>query len=93
MQDKHVSPCRMSHEEVEAGDAALLYKVCEHWKHIEFSRVRDHLSLELYTILSITSSKAFVFTCTACRCKGTLMRKLAYNAQQHAHASGHVVNN
>ena len=77
LQDKPVSPCSTCHQEVEADDAALLCEVCEQWEHIECIRVCDRPSLELYTILSVSSSKALVFTCTACRRKGTLARQLA----------------
>ena len=50
---------------------------CEQWEHIECIRVCDRPSLELYTLLSVTPSKALVFMCTACRRKGTLARQLA----------------
>ena len=55
-----VFPCSMCHEEVEDHDAALVHDVCEQWEHIECIKVCDRPSLELYTLLSVTSSKAFV---------------------------------
>ena len=72
-----VFPCSTCHEEVEDHDAALMCDVCEQWEHIECTKVCDRPSVELYTLLSVTSSKALVFTCTACRRKGTLARQLA----------------
>jgi len=72
-----VSPCSTCQAEVEDQDAALLCEICEQWEHIECIRVCDRPSLELYTLLSVTPSKALVFMCTACRRKGTLARQLA----------------
>jgi len=37
----------------------------------------DRPSVELYTLLSVTSSKALMITCTECRRKGTLAHQLA----------------
>jgi len=51
--------------------------LCEQWEHVECIKVFDCPSLELYTVLSVTSSKAIMFMCTSCRRKGTLARCLA----------------
>jgi len=55
----------------------MIKPYCEKWEHTECIKVCDHPSVELYTLLSVTSSKELMFTCTACRRKGTLARQLA----------------
>ena len=57
-----------------AKDQALQCELCE---HVECIKVCDRPSVELYTVLSVASSKAIMFTCTSCRRKGTLAWRLA----------------
>ena len=70
-------PCTTCQVEVRDHDQALQCELCEQWEHVECIKVCDRPSLELYTVLSVSSSKAIVFTCTSCRRKGTLARRLA----------------
>ena len=70
-------PCTTCQEEVQDHDQALQCELCEQWEHVECIKVCDRPSEELYTVLSVASSKAIMFTCTSCRRKGTLARCLA----------------
>jgi len=68
--NKKVFPCSTCYEEVQDYDPALLWEVGAR-------RVCNRPSVELYILLSVTSSKELMFTCMACRRKGALARQLA----------------
>ena len=67
--------CSTCQKEVEEGHEALQCDIFERWEHLCI-KVCHRPTTECYNVLCTSPSKALVFTCSRCRHRGTLVRRL-----------------
>ena len=68
--------CETCGLEVEAHQAAIECDICEKWAHVECVRRPDRIESSLYAALMANPSKALLYCCTTCRCKGSIVKQL-----------------
>ena len=69
------NPCCTCRKEVLDEEQALLCDICEWWEHLKCIKECDRPTAQCYNVLTESASKSIVFTCSRCRCKGTLVRR------------------
>jgi len=69
-------PCSTCKEEVLDTQRALFCDLCEWWEHLNFMKACERPSEQCYKALIESRCNSIVFTCSCCRRKGTLARKL-----------------
>ena len=70
------NPCSTCKKEVLDEEEALLCDICEWWEHFKCIKECDRPTAQCYNVLTESPSKSIVFTCSRCRRKGTLARRL-----------------
>ena len=70
------NPCSTCEKEVLEDQEALLCDLCEWWEHVHCMKVCDRPSTQCYKALTELPCNSIVFTCSRCRRKGTLARRL-----------------
>ena len=55
---------------------ALQCNICECWEHLQCIKVCDRPTMQCYNALTESPCKSIVFTCSRCRRKGTLVRRI-----------------
>ena len=70
------NPCSTCKREVLDEEEALLCDICEWWEHLKCIKECDRPTAQCYNVLTESPSKSIVFTCSRCRRKGTLARRL-----------------
>ena len=68
--------CVSCGKEVATDHKAILCDLCESWEHVECMRMGDRPSEALYEAMVSCRSKALTFTCTDCRKKGSITKRL-----------------
>ena len=69
-------PCTRCEVEVTDDVEALQCDLCSGWEHRGCIRERDRPSVELYSAIMRSPSKAILFVCSKCRRKGDVARRL-----------------
>ena len=69
-------PCTRCEVEVTDDVEALQCDLCSEWEHRGCIRECDRPSVELYTAIMRSPSKAILFVCSKCRRKGDVARRL-----------------
>ena len=69
-------PCSTCKKEVMESEQALFCDLCEWWEHLDCIRASDKPSQQCYNALTESRCTSIVFTCSRCRRKGTLARRL-----------------
>ena len=70
------NPCSTCKKEVLEDQEALLCDLCEWWEHVQCIKVCDRPTTQCYQVLTESPCNSIVFTCSRCRRKGTLARRL-----------------
>ena len=68
--------CTTCQEEIDDDQEAIQCDICERWEHRLCIKACHRPTTEFYKVLCASPSKAIVFTCSQCRRKGALARRL-----------------
>ena len=68
--------CETCGLEVEAQQASIECDICEKREHVECVRQPDRIESSLYAALIASPSMALLYSCTTCRCKGSIVKQL-----------------
>ena len=68
--------CSTCKREVLVEEEALLCDICEWWEHLQCIKEYDRPTAQCYNVLTESPSKSIAFTCSRCRRKNTLARRL-----------------
>ena len=64
----------------------ILCDLCEQWEHVACMKQSDRPSEALYEAMVSCRSKALLFSCTACRKEGSIVKQLMKHELERAHA-------
>ena len=81
-----VEECLTCRERVNSEDKAILCEICESWEHVACIRASDRPSEALYDAMVSCRSKAVVFTCTSCRKRGSIVKRIMQHEMDSARA-------
>ena len=79
--------CVTCSNEVGVEDKALMCDLCEKWEHVECIRLSDRPTEALYAELVRCRTRSLIFTCTKCRTKGSVVKRLVESEYQCARAT------
>ena len=78
--------CVSCKKDVAVEDKAILCDLCEEWEHVACVRQSDRPSEALYEAMVSCCTKALVFSCTACRKEGSIVKRLLKHELESARA-------
>ena len=78
--------CVSCKKDVAVEDKAILCDFCEEWEHVACVRQSDRPSEALYEAMVSCRTKALVFSCTACRKEGSIVKRLFKHELESARA-------
>jgi len=79
--------CVICSNEVGVEDKALICDLCERWEHMECIQLSDQPTEALYAELVRCRTRSLIFTCTKCRTKGSMVKRLVESEYQCTHAT------
>ena len=80
------SQCVSCKNNVGVEDKAILCDLCEQWEHVACMKQSDRPSEALYEAMVSCRSKALLFSCTACRKEGSIVKRLMKHELECARA-------
>ena len=78
--------CVSCKKEVAAEDKAMICDLCEEWEHVTCMRQSDRPTEALYDAMVSCRTKALIFSCTVCRKKGSIVKRLLQHEYESARA-------
>ena len=80
------SQCVSCKNNVGVEDKAILCDLCEQWEHVACMKQSDRPSEALYEAMVSCRSKELLFSCTACRKEGSIVKQLMKHELDRARA-------
>ena len=74
--EENKDTCRTCEYAMEPEQSTLECNVCQRWEHVEYLRRPDKIDERLYAAFMASPSKALLFCCMTCLCKGCIVKQL-----------------